>query len=188
MKKKVVFDVDDILWDLNRKAAKLAGISYNDIITFSLNENPLLTDDEKIRLKSVYGSEELFKNIEWFKNIDRINHLNADVHICSNILNLAVADIKRKQIHQVLDISDNNIHLNFVTNGKVKQIPDDTFIFVDDSPYNILDSTAEHNIMLERPWNVSENGIAILGGKPRMMFKHFDSIIDCIEVLLDTNR
>ena len=184
MLKKVVFDMDDTLWSLNEKAVELANIDYNKLITFMINDNPLLTDEEKENLMKVYMSPDLFKNVNWFEGIERINDLNADVHINSNIFSTNVDNIKRVQLHDVLRITDDKIHLNLVTDAKNKPIDNDTFIFVDDSPYNIINSPAPYNLMLKRPWNTSDEAKIVLGNKPIHMFDSLNEIIDYIETLL----
>lgn len=45
--KKIIFDVDDTLWSLNKKVCTNLNIPYEKIITFSVYENPLLTKNEK---------------------------------------------------------------------------------------------------------------------------------------------
>ena len=47
--KKTVFDVDDILWDMNGRVAKLTGIDYKKFTSFSVYENPNVTDADRDR-------------------------------------------------------------------------------------------------------------------------------------------
>lgn len=184
MLRKIIFDMDDTLWGLDEKAAKMADIDYNKLVTYVSEENPLLTTAEKQRLISAYNSKELFKNIQWFDGIERINTLKADVHIKSNIFLQEIDQIKRTQLNNVLQIPNENIHLDLVTDPKQKHIDPDTFIFVDDSPHNIIRSNAKHNIMLKHPWNTSSYGTAIIGSKPVIMIDSLNDIIDVIETLL----
>ena len=184
MNKKIVFDMDDILWGLNEKATKLANVDYNKLVSFITQDNPVLNDDEKARMLSTYNSLELFRDIHWFDGVVRLNELKADVHIVSNIFALDIGDIKRTQLLNILTIPTKNIHLNLVRDAKKKTIDNDTFIFVDDSPYNIANSPAEHNIMLARPWNTSKYGKEILGSTKYKMFDSLNEIIDYIETLL----
>ena len=182
--KKIIFDIDDILWSLNEKAAKMANIEYDNLTSFSVPLNTNLTKEEAERLTSVYDNPKLFENIVWFDGIKRIDSLPAEVHIVSNIFHKEVDTLKRTQLHSVTNIPDERIHLNLVTDATKKTIPEDTYIFVDDSPYNIAASNATHNIMLKRPWNQSANGKEIIGNKPVTMFDTLNEIIDYIETLL----
>ena len=42
--RNIVFDLDDTLWHLNKKASELTGINFNKLKTFITTENPLLTE------------------------------------------------------------------------------------------------------------------------------------------------
>lgn len=186
MLKKVIFDIDDTLWGLNAKISKHTGIPFEKFITFKLELNDLLSNEEKDLVLDWYSTTKLFENIEWFEGIHRINDLNADVYINSNVYAKEIESLKRNQIHEVLDIDDNHIILNTITNGSVgiKSIDSDVFIFVDDSPYNIANSKAKYNIMLHRPWNTSEYGQNIISDTSVIICDTLNDIIDTIEILL----
>lgn len=155
--KIIVFDVDDILWPLNRKMAKIANVEYEKITTYDIRTNPNFTDAEKRKISEVYQSEELFRSINWYNGIERINDINADVRINSNTFSRETADLKIAQLKEVLQLSDDKIQVNLVTSvHHYKTIDSNVYIFVDDSPINIAASNAQHNIMLARPWNLSE--------------------------------
>lgn len=156
MQRKVVFDMDDTLWDLNERACRMAGIDFSKLQTFSLTDNPLLTASEKTRLSKVYNSIELWRDIIWdpyAADIITLEKLGAKVFINSNCMNQAVADFKRQFVPTDLKLPDSQVILNVVTDGKRKELDDDMFIFVDDSPFNIGKSTAKYNIIPNRPWN-----------------------------------
>ena len=183
-KKIVVFDVDDILWSLNEKAAKLANIPYEKLITFNVPDNPLLTEVEKARLIEIYNSDELFAEMNFYDGVTRLNTLDADVRIVSNVFSKGPANQKLTNLRKVIRLPYWQIHLNMVTNPYKKELPEDTYIFVDDSPYNIAGSTAIHNIMLRKPWNTSEFANKIMGDIPRVQFDTLNEIIDYIETIL----
>lgn len=150
--KKVVFDVDDILWSLNEKASNDAGVDRNNIVTYNPRKNPLLSDEEKHRLIKSYTNPTLFENIKWYDGISRINTLKADVSINSNALSASAAESKRAQLKQVLTLPDDKIQINIVEQGKGKKsIGEDVYIFVDDCPDNVLNSRATYNIMMKCP-------------------------------------
>lgn len=187
--KKVVFDIDDTLWGLNKQVCLQTGISYEKIITFSVHENPLLTEIEKQKMLAAYGNPEIFKNIKWFKGIERIMKLkNADIYLNSNSINDKCSEFKRNQIHEILDISDDHIIINTVghkqNNIIKKTIDKDSYIFIDDSPHNISMSPAKYNTMIRTPWNQSESVKAFIKDKRVIFCDNLDQVIDKVEELL----
>lgn len=188
--KIVVFDFDDILWALNRKMTAMTGIDYEKLHVYSILENQLLPEIERNAAYAVYTGHELFENIEWYDGIERINTLNADVRINSNSLNEKAAELKRTQLKQVLNLSDDKIIIHNVKDEKKKTMIEDTFILVDDSPYNIAKSTAQFNIVLKQPWNTSPE-MQKLMRQNRKGYIYCDSlahIIDLVEMLLSNER
>ena len=67
MIKSVVFDLDDTLWPLNKKAAAMAEIELSKLTNFAVEDNILLTSNEKRRLLEVYSSIDLWKDIKFIK-------------------------------------------------------------------------------------------------------------------------
>ena len=152
----VVFDLDDTLWNLNEKACKIAGVDYNKIRNFKLHENPLLTDSEKDKLWELYQNPILWKDLEWLDGAKDIKDLESDeveVWLVSNCLNINVEQFKRSILSKELGLPDNRIMLNVKVSVGDKKMPKNTYIFVDDSPYNLNDSTAKYKIIPDRPWN-----------------------------------
>ena len=185
MKKVVVFDIDDILWGLVTRVANQLNIPIEKLTTFVIKECPNLTKEEIDSIYDLFNREETFENIEWFDGVDRINNLNAEVHICSNIFRKELGDVKLVQlIEKFPNIPIENFHLNLVVDSTKKEIPNNTFIFVDDSPYNIRNNIATHKIMLKRVWNTSKDGMDILKDTPVKQFDTFNEIMDYIESLL----
>ena len=133
-----------------------------------------------------YKSVDIFKNIDWFDGIDRVLSLNAEVFINSNCYTQAISDVKREQLH-AMGFDDAHIKLNIVSEKNeegIKTVGEEVFIFVDDSPYNIANSKAKHNIMLTRPWNTSEDGQTIIGNKKVIYCNTLNEIMDNVERLL----
>ena len=152
----VVFDLDDTLWNLNEKACKIAGVDYNKIRNFKLHENPFLTDSEKDKLWELYQNPMLWKDLEWLDGAKDIKDLESDdveVWLVSNCLNINVEQFKRSILSKELGLPDNRIMLNVKVSVGDKKMPENTYIFVDDSPYNLNDSTAKYKIIPDRPWN-----------------------------------
>lgn len=191
-KKKITFDVDDILWSLNKKMTEITGIDYNKLTVYSSKSNPLLTANERKRALHTYGTIELYENINWHDGITRINNINAAVHINSNCLSEDIANMKRKQLQQILNIPDSNMKFNVITMDKSteKVIDADTYIFVDDSPYNISASPAAFNIMLKCPWNTSEISQKLISdnNKKVIMCDSLNDIISIINKILESEN
>lgn len=185
MQKKIIFDCDDILWNLNQRMCDMTGIDYNKLVTFSVYENPLLSEAERQKVLHAYRSVELFTDIVFYDGIHRISDLDADVHINSNAISELVANIKRKQLREILGLPDENIMINIIEKDcKKKTIPDNTYIFVDDSCHNIATSPAVHNLMIQTPWNTNSQDVAVMRGKRVEQFHTLNQVIDRIEELL----
>lgn len=190
---KIIFDMDDTLWSLNKRICQHTGIPYEKIITFSIHENPLLTESEKQITLSSYGNTAMFENIEWFDGISQLNDMihdeNINVFINSNSINETCSALKRRQLHEILDLPDDHIIINDI-NGKKKNviqktIDSDTYIFVDDSPHNVAMSPAEYNIMIKTPWNQSDAGKTIVKDKNVIYCDDFNHVLKTIYEILN---
>lgn len=156
MIKNVVFDLDDTLWPLNKKAAAMAKIELSKLTNFVVEDNILLTSNEKRRLLEVYNSIDLWKDIQYepkATEIYKLEELNAKVYINSNCLTQEIADFKRSFLSDVFNLPQNQIILNVVSCPRDKRMIDNMFIFADDSPFNIAKSTAKYNLVPNKAWN-----------------------------------
>ena len=156
--RNIVFDLDDTLWHLNKKASELTGINFNKLKTFITVENPLLTEEEKTKLLDIYGNPILWNDIELIdgaKSIYSLEQLADDIriYIISNCMNQQVADYKRSFLSKEFGIPDDQIILNVSSSSKKKKMMDDVYILIDDSPYNVIDSKAKYTIIPNKPWN-----------------------------------
>lgn len=155
--RKVIFDVDDTLWSLNKRVAKITGIDYDKLTIFSVHDNTNLTENEKQEMLRVYADTDTFRDIKWDDGIEHIGSIPADIYINSNNSTEEIAKVKREQLHGILDIPDDHIVMNITGLKKSsitkKVIDEDTYILVDDSLHNIEMSTAVYNIVIRRPWN-----------------------------------
>lgn len=160
----IVFDMDDVLFYLNEKVARIKNIPYSKFTVFSPYNNPNLTEDEKQRVLSAYMDTNTYRDIEFIKPIiDLINwiyHECSDYQVCiiSNNSTKDIRDVKLEQLREVLDLPAEQIHMHIIdmaTQSLQKKLPDDMFIFVDDSPHNIILANAVHKIMPARQHNKS---------------------------------
>lgn len=158
MKKRkiIVFDMDDVLWNLNKKASRMAGVPIEKITDFHTMTNPNLTDAEKLAMSDAYTSLELFENIEFYDVMIRLinglyeDYPQYDVRIVSNCSSEIVRKYKYDQLCRVCALPESQIELHVIDmrfGGLTKRLPSGMFIFVDDSPYNIALSDAKHRIM-----------------------------------------
>lgn len=159
-----IFDMDDVMHYLNRKVARIKKIDEKKFTMYSIFDNPNMTAEEKELMTRAYQETDTYRDIEFIQPvIDLINHVYHEypehpVHIVSNCCTRPIADIKMEQVIKVLDLPEERIHMNVIdvyTQSLQKKLPDDMFIFVDDSPHNIVMSEAVHRIMPARRYNAN---------------------------------
>lgn len=178
---KVVYDIDDTLWGLNKKVCERLNIDEEKIIKFEIYGIDGLTKSQQDAIIKEYGNADNFRNILWYDgvlDILEIEKLGAKVHIKSNSVSEEIANLKYKQLKKILDIEDERIHLHVIKTKdcKKKELDNDMEIFIDDSPYNIVNSTAKVNIMLNHPWNMGKDAEEILNGKKVIRFNTLKEI------------
>ena len=184
MRNQIVFDVDDILWSLNKRVSERVGIAFSDLCTFSIYENPRLSEKEKEQVLTAYNDPDLFKDIDWYPGAERIMELERHgikVYINSNCCQKEIARLKYQQIHELINIPDDQLILNVFdvdSDGhKKKEIGDHVFAFVDDSPYNLLSATADHLYTLNKPWNTNVPELSELN------IRRFDALEELVTAL-----
>lgn len=170
-KLKVIYDCDDVLWDLNTHVASLKGIDPNCLVNFAMLENEALTMPEREAMLAGFRDKESFVNIKFYDGASEIlaaEELGASVIINSNAYSEAIAELKRKQLTELLpQMAPENMRINVIDPDGAchKRIEKDLFIFVDDSPFNVALSEAKINIMPRRLWNVTPKAKDIMSGK-----------------------
>lgn len=170
-KLKVVYDCDDVLWDLNTHVALLKGIDPNCLVNFAMLENEALTMSERKAMLAGFRDAKSFVDIKFYDGADRIleaEELGATVMINSNAYNEAIAELKREQLTKLLpEMTPEKMRINVIDPDGAchKKIEKDLFIFVDDSPFNVALSEAKINIMPRRLWNVTPKAKEIVRGK-----------------------
>lgn len=160
--KLVIFDMDDVMWDLNARVAELTGTPHEKFICFDTRENPNFTAEQKRRIVEAYIDPNTYRNITFRQPvIDLINRIHREckdcaVHIISNCGNQEISDAKKPQLLEVLELPEYKIHLDVIdikTQTKKKVLPDNIFLLVDDSPHNIVLGNVKHRIMPARNHN-----------------------------------
>lgn len=181
--KKIVFDLDDTLWNLNKRACELTGIDYNKITTFKATENRNLTIDEKNKLLNMYQNPSLWDHITYCKGaeyIHKLEKLGVKVYINTNCMTKSVADFKRKFLSRDLHLPNDQIIIKVEESTNHKILDSDVFIFVDDSSFNIEKSTAKYTIIPNKPWNQT----VVNNNSDLLRFNSLIDIINCIEILV----
>lgn len=186
--RSIVFDVDDVLWGLNKRVTSSLGIDYNKITDYSVKKISTLSDLEKKNLLNSYSNPEMFIDIKWYdgvKDILKLEDKGCKVYINSNSFSDKISNLKREQLKSVLPLPDNRLIFNNLSEGGKKEINERVFCFVDDNPYNIADSCATYNIMIKTPWNKSKDTLKMLSCKNVVILDSLIDIIVYIENLLD---
>ena len=171
---KIVFDMDDVLWNFNDRVCDRIGLDKSQIVTFHVAKNPLLSDAQKASLIKAYGNVEMFRDIEWHQDIGKINQLvraGHDIYINSHCINHEIIILKRMQLSSVLEVPDDNILLSVIETDSEskKNIGDDVDIFIDDNPNNIIHSKACINVMPTKTWNTSKYALEELSKSPNVI-------------------
>lgn len=170
-KLKVVYDCDDVLWDLNTRVARLKGIDPNCLVNFAMLENEALSMAERQAMLAGFRDAKSFEAIEFYEGADNIlgaEELGATVMINSNAYSAAIAELKKQQLTQLLpEMKQEHMRIQVIDPDGAchKEIERDLFIFVDDSPFNVALSEAKINIMPRRLWNVTPKAKEIVCDK-----------------------
>lgn len=178
---KIVYDIDDTLWGLNKKVCEKLNIDENKIIKFEIRGIGELTEKQQDAIIKEYGNADNFKDIDWYEGVLDIlkpEALGAEIHIKSNSVSKEIAKLKYTQLKSLINISDDRLQLHIITakDCKKKKLDGDMDIFIDDSPYNIANSTAKINIVLNHPWNMGKDAEEIMKGKKIIRFDTLEDI------------
>lgn len=187
----VVFDVDDTGWGLNDRICNILGIDINKLKAFYIKHNEELNENQKDLILEKYSDPKMFENIEWYEGFESIFDLEqfgCTVHINSNCNTQDVKDTKHIELVDKLGFPDEKVTLNVVKDSKNKNIDDNIYILVDDSPFNIAKSKAKYNISLKKPWNTSKQGLETIGDKKVIFCDNFIEILRTVEELLCGGR
>lgn len=155
--RKVVFDVDSVLWDLNRRVADIVNVRYEDFVEYHCFNNSRFSKEQQNLILECYYSKSVYENIEWNVGADKIKDLeklNCEVWITSHCLSEDIAKVKLPQLLKHTSVQEDHIILE-VINVESSRYIDDAFILVDDSVQNLLNSKAKNNIVIDQPWNAT---------------------------------
>lgn len=188
--RKVIFDIDDTAWGFNDRICNILGIDINKIKNFYIKNNEELDENQKKLLLEKYSDSKMFRDIKWYDGFDTIfelEQLNCEVYINSNCNTQDVKEAKHIELVDKIGFSDEKVILNIVEDSKHKNLDNDIYILVDDSPFNIAKSTAKYNIVLRKPWNTSEYGLKTMENKEVIFCDSFNEILETIRKILKNN-
>ncbi len=191
-KRKVVFDIDDVLWGLTHRVVQQLSIKYQDWITFQVLQNERYSMETRIAINNAFRDPATFANMQFYTGVERIMDIEeygAIVQIKSNSFSEAVAVSKRQQLLCAIPgLREEQLYLPIVDEHTTmqKRFDDDTFISIDDSPSNIAGSPACFNFMPYTPWNVTNEARMLVASKrvTRYPQEDLNGLIDQIIQLL----
>lgn len=153
---QVVYDVDDVLNNLNNIVFNKAGVE-GKVTRYYTNENEGLTKSEMAEMNNLYANPDTFRILEYNDGAERICDIEktgfADVFIYSANFNPIISRIKYDSlISAIPNIKPDNIEL--VISSGHKHARRDTDIIIEDSADNImLYSDNVIKILIDKPYN-----------------------------------
>lgn len=179
---KVIYDVDDVLWPCTETIFRQLSIDYAKQDDFKVDNNAKFTAKEKQAAKDAFTEVKNFSNITFYpaaRDIFKAEELGAKIEINSNCYAQNIIDVKYKQLQRLFDSKniESKLHLNLVTPHEHKTLPTDTYIFIDDNPYNIANSTAKFNLIPRRPWNTTSKMQQLAKSSNKIILSHLDNLM-----------
>lgn len=158
---KVVYDIDDVLNNLNDVVMGELGIERWRVKQFRIRDNKDLTQEEIDRIQAHYANPDVFARTTIcpsIKHILDIETINPEVAVFIHSLSYSekIKQVKERQLAQAIpEMRHDRILLEV---GGDKAVLDDIHILVEDSYINCVDSKAKmFNALVNRPHNQAEN-------------------------------
>lgn len=155
-KLKVVYDVDDVLNDLNGHVSKLLNTPNPD--NFDISKATNLTDEQKKLVMEAYGNPDTFKTVPYLDDAKKIFDIEKNgktvVEIHSNNFNQGVADVKRESLKKLFpNVSEDKFHLQ-VGKWDEKDTRTSPDIIVEDNILNLFKyNIFTVKILIDKPYN-----------------------------------
>ena len=146
MSNLVIYDVDDVLLNTNSCLCECLGIDINTLDCWNLYNHP---QREQIMMK--YHDKFIYESASLCDGAEQVLSIAENLMIHTGCANKDTAQAKLDRLVQ-LGFKENQVILDF---SKEKQMLD-CFIQVEDSFENLSRSTAEHKILINKPWNQKE--------------------------------
>lgn len=185
MAKKIIYDIDDVLWGLNARMTERLGLDY-DMITDVDYGCTNFSETDTARIFRAYEDASIFTDMDFYPGIERlldVEQYGVEVHINSCACSDAVVRQKRQELSRVLPkLCSERLNIYSIAGQQkhAKRIDQSTLVFIDDGPHNIAHSEAKYNIMPRKPWNMSESAQRFYGRAKGEVIV-VDSLIETIE-------
>lgn len=189
---KIVFDMDDILWDFVWKICRTIDIDESMITSFNVYQSSLSRLDAD-RFFHELMKPSYFDEITWFDGIEKISQITqtgTEIYINSNCNSEEAKERKMHALLKIPGITEKNIILNVNTENKhkPKDIEPDVDIFVDDCPANIAHSKSKLNILRTKPYNITETAKEEMKGKSILYFDTLNEIMNFVLQKIKSKR
>lgn len=176
---KIIYDVDDTIWQLNRTICNLYGLDCNRIKEYDITKTTVLTEEEKRILLESYHNAEIFKLCQYNKGYERVFNLErlglANVYISSASLNEEIRKVKEyRLLKEIPNINKKHVKLTVGRNTYQGRVKGD--ILIDDSPINIEKEDFKYNILINQPYNYG-----IVFSKPVIRVDSLNQAVDVVE-------
>lgn len=173
---KIFYDVDDILHNLTERTAARVGVDMSLWIDYRIQDSPYYTPEQVEQIVRTFEEPDIFQEMQFYPGAEAIlapRQLGAYVGLNTNSFTQAVADTKMPQLlAHVPHLCESDVINNIcgAAGALRKELDPQTFIFVDDSPYNIARSPAQINVMMKKPYNVTPHAYEVMSGKQVFQF------------------
>lgn len=158
----IVYDVDDVLNNLNDYVCDKCGVDYNSIVQFNILKNEGITKDDANRLLESYSDPFTFTQLRFRDAAYHICDIEKEykgvrVSIHSNNFKREIADIKTKALlKEIPGLSLDKISMEVGTHSSKSADKDADFI-VEDNIENLLKyEDRVFRILIDKPWNKAE--------------------------------
>ena len=142
----VIYDVDDVLLNTNSCLCECLGIDITTLDCWNLYNHP---QREQILMK--YHDKSIYESASLCDGAEQVLSIAENLMVHTGCASKDTAQAKLDRLVQ-LGFKENQVILDF---SKEKQMLD-CFIQVEDSFENLSRSTAEHKILINKPWNQKE--------------------------------
>lgn len=186
---RVIYDVDDVLNNLNEVAAKIAGVDRAKFIRFNLKECPDLTANELERMYAAYSSLETFKQTSLNPGAKRICGIQrtglAEVGIHSTSFNQDIIDYKFKVLTTEIPGLNPDL-INLVNSGSHKDPIENADIVVEDNLEMLLKYDANTlKILIDRSHNKFENYGMVNDTQGIIRVADLNAAVNLIEAIIE---
>lgn len=173
---RIVYDLDDVLWDLTRLALQRVELDQKRQTDFRLDRDPAFTSEECAQAIAAFSDAQNYADCEFYPGAESILDVaspTVEISIDSNAYASEVVAVKQRRLHETYPNMPVELqHVQLVTpESNRKQISNDVLVFIDDSPYNIVDSEAKFNLMPRKTWNTTAKAQKLATGQDKVYRK-----------------